>query len=128
MRKIVHKLGMGATVMGAVLAFTAVPSSPALASEPLADGCSGGMFCGWDGRDFTGDMVVAYGANCSPHDIGRAGRGDRITSYWNSTGKTVKLYNWTGQKWQLLATIRNDQRGNLGAWADNKTDSVNVCF
>jgi hypothetical protein len=101
-------------------------SAPAHAA-PLADGCSGGTFCGWDGSNFTGDKIITFGSFCSSHDIGQAGLGDRLTSYWNSTGKKVDLYNWTGQNWQLLASIPNNQRGNLSAWADNKTDAVTVC-
>jgi hypothetical protein len=120
-----RRIGTGVAVIGAAFALT---GAPALASQPLADGCSGGRFCAWDGRDFTGDMIVGYSSLCSSHDIGLAGRGDRVTSYWNSTGRTVQLYNWTGEKWQLLATIRDGQRGNLSAWANNKTDAVNVCM
>jgi peptidase inhibitor family I36 len=127
MKKILQRLAVAVVTMAACLGVMGMTSASALASPPLADGCSGGKFCGWDGRDFTGDMVVTYGSWCSSHDIGLAGRGDRLTSYWNSTGKTVDLYNWTGTRWQLLASIRNDQRGNLPAWANNQTDAVAVC-
>jgi Peptidase inhibitor family I36 len=128
MRKILQRFAVAVVTMAACLGFMGMTSAPALASLPLADGCSGGQFCGWDGRDFTGDKIVTFSSFCSSHDIGLAGIGDRVTSYWNHSGKTVTLYNWTGQRWQLLATIRDGQRGNLGAWADNQTDAVNVCM
>ncbi|MET9490642.1 hypothetical protein [Nocardia sp. NPDC006630] len=40
---------------------------------------------------------------------------------------TVGVYNWTGERWQLLASIPDSARGNLSSWTDNQADAVKVC-
>ncbi|WP_067570231.1 peptidase inhibitor family I36 protein [Nocardia acidivorans] len=109
-------LGAGA---GAVLA---APASAA----PGYD-CPGGTFCGYDGAKGSGSMIVQVDSSCVLHDIGNGGVGDRLTSYWNRTGRTVGIYNWTGQRWQLLASVADNQRGTLPANVDNMADAVKVC-
>ncbi|MCU1642792.1 MAG: hypothetical protein JWN03_3067 [Nocardia sp.] len=116
-------LTVGTVVAGA--AVTTISAAPASAT-PGYD-CPGGVFCGWDGSDGTGSMIVQVDSNCVLHDIGNGGVGDRLTSYWNRTGRTVGVYNWTGERWQLLASIADSSRGNLSSWADNKADAVKVC-
>ncbi|MFI6866120.1 peptidase inhibitor family I36 protein [Nocardia sp. NPDC050406] len=120
-----------ARAAAAVLAFSAAGAaalaSPTSASAVPPYSCSGGAFCGWDGRDGVGAMIVRADATCTLHDIGSGGVGDRLSSYWNRTGKPVSVYNWNGRSWQLLASIPNDTRGNLSASVDNQTDAVEVC-
>ncbi|MFF0373529.1 peptidase inhibitor family I36 protein [Actinoplanes missouriensis] len=89
--------------------------------------CPGGTFCGWDGYDARGTMIVQQGPECRLHDIGSAGNGDRLISYQNRTGETVGLYNWTGTQWALLARVTDGQRGNLPLSAIRQTDAVQVC-
>ncbi|MQY25932.1 peptidase inhibitor family I36 protein [Nocardia aurantia] len=89
--------------------------------------CPGGTFCGWDGPEGRGAMIVQVDASCVLHDIGNGGVGDRLTSYWNRTGTTVGLYNWTGDYWQLLQSVPDDHRGTLPHDVDNLTDAVSVC-
>ena len=90
--------------------------------------CPGGQFCGWDGPDGSGTMFVEEsGAACTTYDIGSAGLGDRLTSYQNRTGKPVGLYNWTGQRWDRLALVRDGDTGTLPASADKQTDAVKTC-
>ncbi|WP_067537941.1 peptidase inhibitor family I36 protein [Nocardia crassostreae] len=99
--------------------------SPVTASAQGYD-CPGGLFCGYDGAD--GDnMFVQINANCLLHDIGNAGKGDRLTSYWNRTGATVGIYNWTGGRWDLLASVPDNGRGNLSYTVDDTADAVKVC-
>ncbi|MCP2320031.1 Peptidase inhibitor family I36 [Nocardia amikacinitolerans] len=113
----------------AALACTAIGTtvSAAPASAGYGYACPGGLFCGWDGPDGTGSMIVQVDSNCVLHDIGNGGVGDRLTSYWNRTGKTVGVYNWTGVRWQLLASVPNNGRGNMPRGADNAADAVRVC-
>jgi hypothetical protein len=91
--------------------------------------CPGGQFCGWDGPDGSGDMIVEVGSGCTFYDIGSAGKGDRLTSYQNRTGKPVFLVNWFDQEWQPLTDqpLQDGDKGNLPASADNKTDGVSIC-
>ncbi|HTJ31699.1 MAG TPA: peptidase inhibitor family I36 protein [Dactylosporangium sp.] len=89
--------------------------------------CPGGQFCAWDGRDGGGAMIVQRDSTCSLYDIGSAGLGDRVRSYQNRTGKTVGLYNWSGQKWDLLVRVTDGAKGNLPASADRQTDAVKIC-
>jgi hypothetical protein len=118
------------TLVGAVLAVSAAAAitviSPASAMANTPDGCPGGYFCGWDGPNSQGAMVAQFGPECVGHDIGQAGQGDRITSYRNRTGKTVKLYNWADTHAEELATIPDDTQGTLPHFADNRTDLVNI--
>ncbi|MBB5912054.1 hypothetical protein BJY24_000921 [Nocardia transvalensis] len=114
-------LSIGIAAGGA--AFSAAPAS-ALSSYD----CPGGTFCGWDGRDGAGNMIVQVNANCVLHDIGNGGAGDQLTSYWNRTRKTVGLYDWMGDHWQLLASVADNKRGTLPHAADKKTDAVQVCI
>ncbi|MBF6136434.1 peptidase inhibitor family I36 protein [Nocardia otitidiscaviarum] len=100
-------------------------AGPAAAAFGYA--CPGGLFCGWDGAEGTGSMIVQVDANCVLHDIGNGGVGDRLTSYWNRTGQTVDIYNWTGRHWQLLASVPDNGRGTLPAEADNAADAVGIC-
>ncbi|MGV9677790.1 peptidase inhibitor family I36 protein [Nocardia sp. NPDC003482] len=116
---------LAAAVAVGALAAAALPAATVSAS-PGYD-CPGGMFCGWDGPDGTGPMIVQVESICALHDIGNGGVGDRLTSYWNRTGKTVGIYNWTGEEWQLLASTADNTRGTLPAWADNIADAVWVC-
>jgi hypothetical protein len=126
MRRKLRRAFAVAFVVGAGLA--AVGTSTVTASAaPSGFSCPGGQFCGWDQRQGRGSMVVQVDANCVQHDIGSGGAGDRVTSYWNRTGQRVGLYDWTGQRWQLLAIVPNDARGDLAAHADNRTDNVWVC-
>jgi peptidase inhibitor family I36 len=92
--------------------------------------CPGGLFCGWDGPDGTGEMIIEAGSTCTLYDIGSAGKGDRLTSYQNRTGKQVGLVNWTGGKWVLLTDqpLQDGDRGNLKPSADNQTDGVSICY
>ncbi|WP_454198051.1 peptidase inhibitor family I36 protein [Nocardia sp. Marseille-Q1738] len=101
--------------------------SAAPAASALAYACPGGQFCGWDGRGGTGSMIVQVDANCVLHDIGNGGVGDRLTSYWNRSGRTVGLYDWMGDHWQLLASVADGTRGTLPRDADKRTDAVRVC-
>ncbi|MGV9834150.1 peptidase inhibitor family I36 protein [Nocardia niigatensis] len=89
--------------------------------------CPGGMFCGWDGRGGTGRPVVQTDNGCFIHDIGNAGEGDLLTSYWNRAGKQVTLLNWMGDHWETLAVIQDSERGTLPPHADDKTDAVRRC-
>jgi hypothetical protein len=69
-------------------------------------------------------FVQESGSACTRYNIGSAGLGDRLTSYQNRTGKPVGLYNWTGQKWDRLALVRDCDTGTLPASADKQTDSI----
>ena len=96
--RLISRLGVAAAATIAAAAYGA-----ALAPAPVSAtyDCPGGLFCGYDHGDGTG-MFVQVDNNCLLHDIGNEGVGDRLSSYWNRTGKTVGVYNWTGQEWQLL--------------------------
>ncbi|QLY32289.1 peptidase inhibitor family I36 protein [Nocardia huaxiensis] len=122
--KDVRRLAAAALAAGAL----AVGGTVALAA-PAAAGydCPGGVFCGYDGRDGTGSMIFQYDSSCVLHDIGNGGVGDRLTSYWNRSGKTAWVYNWTGTYWQELATIPDGSRGNLPSSVDNIADAVKFC-
>lgn len=111
--------------LGGGAAVTTLSAAPASAA-PGYD-CPGGTFCAWDGRDGTGSMIVQVDSSCVLHDIGNGGVGDRLTSYWNRTGETVGIYNWTGQRWQLLASVADNGRGTLPSSVDNMADAVKVC-
>jgi hypothetical protein len=90
--------------------------------------CPGGEFCGWDGPDGTGAMIVEVGSGCTLYDIGSAGKGDRLTSYQNRTGKQVFLVNWTGTNWDVLfRPLQDGEKGTLPASDDNQTDGVSIC-
>ncbi|MEV6769018.1 peptidase inhibitor family I36 protein [Nocardia sp. NPDC051030] len=104
-------------------AMTTIAAAPASAAYD----CPGGTFCGYDGANGTGSMIVQVDSMCVLHDIGNGGVGDRLTSYWNRTGKTVGIYNWTGQEWQLLASVPDNTRGTLSHNVDNMADAVKVC-
>ncbi|MGY1898744.1 peptidase inhibitor family I36 protein [Nocardia gipuzkoensis] len=111
-----------AAALAAVACGTVISAAPASAAYD----CPGGTFCGFDHRDGTGTFVQ-IDANCLLHDIGNGGVGDRLTSYWNRTGKTVGVYNWNGQQWQLLASVPDNGRGNMPAGGDNQADALKVC-
>ncbi|MGW4118723.1 peptidase inhibitor family I36 protein [Nocardia sp. NPDC004711] len=113
-----------ALTFGALTATSLVAATPAHA---YAYDCPGGMFCGWEGRDGTGNLVVQANSDCFLHDIGNAGKGDLLTSYWNRTGKQVTLLNWMGDHWETLAVIQDSERGTLSRYADKKTDAVRLC-
>ncbi|WP_431969365.1 peptidase inhibitor family I36 protein [Nocardia sp. bgisy134] len=113
-----------ALTLGALAGAGVTTISPAPASAAPGYSCPGGMFCGWDGADGKGSMIIQVDANCFLHDIGNGGVGDRLTSYWNRTGQTVGVYNWTGERWQLLASITDNSRGTLSPGADNRADAV----
>lgn len=123
--RITHAVRLGAVALGVTAAAIVVSAGPSTASPAYP--CAGGLFCGFDLTDGQGSMIVDYNGTCNFYDIGSAGSGDLITSYWNRSGQTVGLYNWTGQHWQLLASIPNDTRGNLPTSADNHTDAVKIC-
>ncbi|WP_327097854.1 peptidase inhibitor family I36 protein [Nocardia vinacea] len=118
-------LAAAVLTLGTVSGGAMISAAPASAS-PSYD-CPGGMFCGWDGANGTGSMILQYDAGCFLHDIGNGGVGDRLTSYWNRTGVTVAVYNWTGERWQLLASVADNARGTLPSSADNKADAVEMC-
>ncbi|WP_159840490.1 peptidase inhibitor family I36 protein [Nocardia sp. CY41] len=118
-----RRLGVVAAATFAVAGYGAA-LAPAPASA--AYDCPGGLFCGYDQRGGTG-MFVQVDNNCLLHDIGNEGIGDRLSSYWNRTGKTVGVYNWTGQEWQLLVSVPDNAKGNVPAGGDNKADALWVC-
>lgn len=91
--------------------------------------CPGGTFCGWDGPDGSGEMIIEVGSDCARYDIGSAGKGDRLTSYQNRTGQQVWLANWSGGKWVLLSKqpLQDGDKGNLQGPDDNVTDYVSIC-
>lgn len=115
-----------AVAAAAVLAVTGYGAAITPAPAAAAYDCPGGTFCGFDYRDGDG-MFVQVDSNCLLHDIGNAGLGDRLTSYWNRTGKRVGIYNWTGQRWQLLVSVPDSGRGNVPPDADNMADALKVC-
>lgn len=119
-------LAAGVLAVGAIATGTTmISAAPASAAPGYA--CPGGTFCGWDGANGTGSMIVQVDSNCVLHDIGNGGVGDRLTSYWNRTGSTVGIYNWTGQYWQLLASVADNGQGNLPSSANNIADAVKIC-
>jgi hypothetical protein len=126
MRKMFRKALGGLLAVGATAVVMCASAAPASASSS-GFGCPGGLFCGWDEKDGRGSMVVQVDSACVLHDIGNAGVGDRVTSYWNRTGKTVVLYDWTGTRWQTLATVPDNGRGNLPAAANDRADAVKIC-
>jgi hypothetical protein len=81
-------------VIGSALAAVALSAAPAMAS-PSGYGCSGGLFCGWDRTGGEGAPLVTATGDCTHYDIGNDGKGDRLESYWNRTGKTVGVYDWS---------------------------------
>jgi hypothetical protein len=91
--------------------------------------CPGGTFCGWDGPDGSGEMIIEVGSTCTLHDIGSAGKGDRLTSYQNRTGQQVWLVNWSGGHWVPLSKqpLQDGDKGNLQGPDDNVTDGVGIC-
>lgn len=115
-----------AVAIGSALAAVALSATPAIAS-PAGYGCSGGMFCGWDRTGGEGAPLVTATSDCTHYDIGNAGKGDRLESYWNRTGQTVGVYDWSGTEWLLLAKIPDGSRGDLPAEARNRADAVAVC-
>ena len=117
----------GMTVaIGSALATVALSAGPAIAS-PSDSGCAGGLFCGWDKTGRQGSMIVQENGDCRLYDIGNGGKGDRLESYWNRTGSTVGVYDWSGTECVLLAKIPNEGSGNLPSKARNRTDAVVVC-
>ena len=126
MKKMFRKALSGLLAVGASAVMMASAAGPAAASTSAFD-CPGGQFCGWDERDGRGSMVVQVDSACVLHDIGNGGVGDRVTSYWNRTGQTVGLYDWTGASWLLLASIPDNGRGTLPAEANDRADAVKVC-
>jgi hypothetical protein len=126
MSEMVRKALGGLLAVAAAAVVVCASAAPASASES-GFGCPGGLFCGWDGKDGGGSMVVQVDAACVLHDIGNAGVGDRVSSYWNRTGKTVQLYDWSGTRWLTLATIPDNGRGSLPAAVNDRADAVKVC-
>ena len=112
--------------IGSALAVVALSAGPAIAS-PSSSGCAGGLICGWDKAGRHGSMIVQENSDCRLYDIGNGGYGDRLESYWNRTGSTVGVYDWSGTECVLLAKIPNEGSGNLPSKARNRTDAVVVC-
>ncbi|WP_280399200.1 peptidase inhibitor family I36 protein [Nocardia carnea] len=115
-----------AVAAAAVLTFAGYGAAVSPAPAAAAYNCPGGLFCGFDSPGGE-NMFVQVNSECLLHDIGSGGKGDRLTSYWNRTGKTVGIYNWTGVRWQLLASVPDNGRGNMPAGTDNQTDALKVC-
>ncbi|MFE3196013.1 peptidase inhibitor family I36 protein [Nocardia sp. NPDC059240] len=123
--------GIRGAMAAAVLAFGTVAGgamvTAAPASAQLAYDCPGGTFCAWDGVGGTGSMIVQVDNSCVLHDIGNGGVGDRMKSYWNRTGQTVGIYDWSGTQWLQLAMVPDGSRGTLPVSAQNRADAVKVC-
>ncbi|ONK11729.1 peptidase inhibitor family I36 protein [Streptomyces sp. MP131-18] len=82
--------------VAAILTFTAGTTS--LTAHPAAadpNQCPNGSFCVWEQSSYRGDFRHYTSSN---PNVGNY-MNDRMTSYWNRTGKTVSVYehsNYTG--------------------------------
>ncbi|MEC3919778.1 peptidase inhibitor family I36 protein [Nocardia sp. CDC160] len=130
MKNIHRAKSIRGAIAAAALAVGTVSGGALVAAAPASAAgydCPGGMFCAWDNVDGTGSMIVQVDNGCFLHDIGNAGYGDRMVSYWNRTGKTVDVLNWNGKNWELLAHVPDATRATLPVYAQRKADAVKVC-
>ncbi|WP_030423421.1 peptidase inhibitor family I36 protein [Streptomyces sp. SCSIO 75703] len=87
----------------AVLAFTAATAT--MTAHPVAADsgqCPSGSFCVWEQSSYRGDFRHYTSSNPNVGDY----MNDRMTSYWNRTGKTVSVYehsNYVGCMFTIAA-------------------------
>lgn len=89
---VASRLWSGLAVL-AVVVGTASMTAPTAAADP--NQCPAGSFCVWEQSSYQGDFRHYTSSTPNVGDY----MNDRMTSYWNRTGKTVSVYehsNYTG--------------------------------
>lgn len=84
-RSAASRLWSAAAVLAVVVGTASLTAQPVVADP---NQCPSGSFCVWEQSSYRGDFRHYTGSN---PNVGNY-MNDRMTSYWNRTGKTVAVY------------------------------------
>ncbi|MFI9624498.1 peptidase inhibitor family I36 protein [Streptomyces sp. NPDC052042] len=107
----------------AVLAFTAgtasMTASPAAADS---DQCPSGSFCVWEQSSYRGDFRHYTSSNPNVGDY----MNDRMTSYWNRTGKTVSVYEHSNYVGCMFTIAPGKSEAAVASHFNDKMTSLRI--
>ncbi|RKS68348.1 peptidase inhibitor family I36 [Actinomadura pelletieri DSM 43383] len=99
---------------------------PAPAANAAAYQCDRYLLCLYDYTDGTG-RFYAGSADCNTLiDIGRSGRGDRASAFYNNGNRHVLLLNWHAKwnEWRVVYPALPGDKGTLVGYGNNEVDAV----
>ncbi|ARF74773.1 peptidase inhibitor family I36 protein [Kitasatospora albolonga] len=118
-RRLAPRLWTAATVL-AVTAGTAVLTAPPAAADP--NQCPNGSFCVWEQSSYRGDFRH-YTA--STPNVGNY-MNDRMTSYWNRTGRTVSVYEHSNYVGCMFSIAPGGSEAAVASHFNDKMTSLRV--
>ncbi|MCX5098380.1 MULTISPECIES: peptidase inhibitor family I36 protein [unclassified Streptomyces] len=107
----------------AALAFTAgiasMTASPAVADS---DQCPYGSFCVWEKSSYRGDFRHYTSSTPNVGDY----TNDRMTSYWNRTGKTVSVYEHSNYVGRMFTVGPGKSEAAMASHFNDKMMSLRI--
>ncbi|GAA1007841.1 hypothetical protein STXM2123_3490 [Streptomyces sp. F-3] len=118
-RRITSRLWTAAVVLTAAMGAAALTTPPAAAD---ADQCPPGSFCVWEHSSYRGDF--RHYTSSTPN-VGEY-MNDRMTSYWNRTGKTVSVYEHANYVGCMITIAPGRAEAAVASHFNDKMTSLRV--
>ncbi|MFE2290136.1 peptidase inhibitor family I36 protein [Streptomyces sp. NPDC059452] len=103
-----------------VTAGTAALTAPPAAAD--ADQCPSGSFCVWEQSSYRGDFRHYTASN---PNVGNY-MNDRMTSYWNRTGRTVSVYEHSNYVGCMFSVAPGGSEAAVASHFNDKMTSFRV--
>ncbi|SOD64364.1 Peptidase inhibitor family I36 [Streptomyces zhaozhouensis] len=107
----------------AVLVFTAATATLGTHTASAdSDQCPNGSFCVWEQSSYRGDFRHYTSSNANVGDY----MNDRMTSYWNRTGKTVSVYEHSNYTGCMFSVAPGASEAAVASHFNDKMTSIRV--
>ncbi|ALC26734.1 peptidase inhibitor family I36 protein [Streptomyces bacillaris] len=118
-RRLTPRLWAAAAVTIAATSAAALTAPPAAADS---DQCPNGSFCVWEQSSYRGDFRHYTGSN---PNVGNY-MNDRMTSYWNRTGRTVSVYEHSNYVGCMFSIAPGGSEAAVASHFNDKMTSLRV--
>lgn len=113
------RLGTAAAVLALTAGTAFLTASPAAADSSQ---CPSGSFCVWEQSSYRGDFRHYTSSNSNVGDY----MNDRMTSYWNRTGKTVSVYEHSNYVGCMFTIAPGKSEAAVASHFNDKMTSLRV--
>lgn len=119
LRSVASRFWTAAAVLAVVTGTASLTAQPAAADS---DQCPSGSFCVWEQSSYRGDFRHYTSSTPNVGDY----INDRMTSYWNRTGKTVSVYEHSNYAGCMFSAKPGQSEAAVASHFNDKMTSLRV--